>query len=250
MKSIKHWMLFILMLAGTASFGQTVGELYRTERINASYLIAFGRKPVDGELNYWKGQGNLSVATLVDLHKKYISGDINSQYSVVTKAFIDATSLPPGEDDIKRYIGIYKNNLTYTEVMNRLMTNLNANPSSYDKVIRASYNTVFNRDPYEGEWKHWRAQPRCSYGMLKALHETWKKQNGNTTNTSNVINPSFATRFTAVAVSAEVAREAAKVISPNGGQMVAAGGGNMVAAGGGNMVAAGGGNMVAAGGGN
>jgi hypothetical protein len=255
MKRFQCWLLaIVLLMAGSNSFAQTtVGEAYQIERIKVSYIIAFGRLPKDGERDYWKGQGKLTTGQLVDLHKKFIAGDVSSQHTVITKAYIDATGDVPGQDDIARNISQLKGNLTYTEMMKRLMNNLYSNAAAYDRVVDLSYRAAFGRSPKEGEWKHWRSQTRCSYLMLVSFHESWKKDNPGSiglTNGSNAINFNALQRIAAVNVSLSVAREAAGIVGNAGGNMVAAGGGNIVAAGAGNMVAAGGGNMVAAGGGN
>ncbi|NCI52020.1 hypothetical protein GWC95_19000 [Sediminibacterium roseum] len=235
-----------------ASFAQDATQL-RRERIQAAYMLAFGRAPQDGEISYWQGRNESnSIADLLRSHKTYIGQDVTTRTAAIRRAYIDAIGRNPSADEIK-YWSAY--NQTYTELMKNHVQWLSSNPSEYEKVIKNSYQFVLNRQPSSAEITYWKGQGVLSYAMLVGCHEDWKKKNPpSAQKTSGKTEISSSSGYlSVVALSAGIAAEAriaTGLTSSPGSNMVAAGGGNMVAAGGGNMVAAGGGNMVAAGGGN
>lgn len=243
--------LMVLVIA-VASFAQDANQL-RRERIQAAYMLAFGRAPQAGEITYWQGRNESnSISELLKSHKAYIGQDAGTRTAAIKRAYIDAMGRNPSADEIK-YWSSY--NQTYTELMKNHVQWLGGNPAEYEKVIKSSYQFGLNRTPSTAEISYWKSQGIISYAMLVACHEEWKKKNppsaqktsGKTelSSSSNLL--SIVPLSAGIAVEA---RAAAGLTSSAGSNMVAAGGGNMVAAGGGNMVAAGGGNMVAAGGGN
>lgn len=247
-------MIFCLMAAAiaTASFAQDANQL-RSERIQASYMLAFGRAPQSTEITYWQGRNESnSIADLLRNHKTYLGQDANTRTATIRRAYIDAMGRNPSADEIK-YWSAY--NQTYTELMKNHVQWLGGNPAEYEKVIKASYQFVLNRQPSAAEVGYWKGQGTYSYAMLVGCHEDWKKKNPPTAQkTSGRAELSTSSSYLSlVPLSAAIAIEARNsvgLVAAGGGNMVAAGGGNLVAAGGGNIVAAGGGNMVAAGGGN
>ncbi|RYY94957.1 MAG: hypothetical protein EOO11_16835 [Chitinophagaceae bacterium] len=76
-------LLFSALFAGAQ-------DTEKAQRIKASYLLALGRLPSSGELQYWNGQANVPVGTLVDLHKQYLKGNPSVLRVVVTKSYADA----------------------------------------------------------------------------------------------------------------------------------------------------------------
>ncbi|WP_316787178.1 hypothetical protein [Pedobacter frigiditerrae] len=222
-----------------------------TERVQASYLLAFGRLPSSGELTYWNGQGQKSVQWLVDNHKGYIKsnqGTIGKE--IIVKSYVDALGYRPSQSEINYHAAF---NRTYTEMMSNHLVYVKGVPSEYEKVIKRSYQTVFGRQPNAGELSYWKSQGLFSYMILVSCHQDWKNKNSSGQSQKMAIAtnaPFLVTATVSQSVMNETKTTFAGLVSPGGGNMVAAGGGNMVAAGGGNMVAAGGGNMVAAGGGN
>ena len=221
------------------------------ERIQASYLIAFGRPASSGEVQYWAGQHPTSVSALVANHRNYLTRDSGTHRATIVKAYQDAMGRNPTEAEINYW---FRGNDTYTQLMKNHISWLGGNPGEYEKVIRRSYNYVFHRQPNAGELRYWKSQGTLSYIMLVACHQEWQRHNGSTPKTSGGLAiSSNAPALNAVQLSSSIANEAraaAGVIAAGGGNVIAAGGGNVIAAGGGNVIAAGGGNVIAAGGGN
>jgi len=239
MKRIGKLMLAVIMIATSAlsSKAQTEDQL-KTERIGASYMIAMGRMANSGEITYWKSQGNLSVAQLVEKHRAYLSGDKASKRTMIIKAFKNAYGRVPTESEVATNMN---QNMTYAEWMNNHLAWLNKSSADYVNVIKNSYKTVFGREPNTAEINYWKTQPVMSHMILAACHEDWKRRNGNAAKTSgsNTIGTS-SSYVDLLKVGATVAGEASKIIGSAVGNVIAPGGGNVVSGGGGNVVAAGG----------
>lgn len=236
------------------------------ERIQSSYLLAFGRAATDAEVVYWSKQSTQSIAELITGHRRYLKQDVGTHRAAIRRSYIDALGREPIESEYKHWL---PGDDTYTQLMKNHISWLRGNPAEYEKVIRRSYRLVLNRKPDGAEIKYWKGQGTLSYAMLSAAHDWWKKQNppastkapspaGTVALPSGALKVSSGSTYLATAtVSPSVAAEArsaaglvgndgASLVGNDGASMVAAGGGNLVAAGGGNLVAAGGGNLVAA----
>lgn len=236
-----------LVTLGATAFTARASE--QTERIQASYLLAFGRPPSSGEINYWSQQGRLSVTDLVNRHRSYLRSDAATKRATIVKSYQDALGRNPTEAEIRYWS---QGNNTYTELMKNHVQWLAGNPGEYEAVIKRSYHRVLNRAPSAAEVSYWKHQGTHSYAVLVGCHEQWKRQTQSKTS-GNLQLASNSSLLTTVNVSPSVAaeaRSAAGVIAAGGGNVIAAGGGNVIAAGGGNVIAAGGGNVIAAGGGN
>ncbi len=248
--------LYVAALAASV-FAQT--QVQR-ERIQSSYLLAFGRAATDAEVGYWSKQNAQTIADLIAGHRRYLKQDLGTHRTTIRRSYIDALGREPNDGEYRHWLA---GDDTYTQLMKNHMSWLRGNPAEYDGVIRRSYNLVLKRAPTGAEIAYWKGQGTLSYAMLAAAHDSWKKQNpSGGAKVSGRSSVSASTPFlTTVTISPAVAAEAVKaaglvgndgasLIGNDGGSLVAAGGGNLVAAGGGNLVAAGGGNLVAAGAGN
>lgn len=257
--------LFVAALTATVSAQTQV----QRERIQASYLLAFGKKATDAEVVYWAKQSAQSIADLIAAHRRYLKQDVGTHRETIKRSYIDALGRDPIENEYKHWL---TGDDTYTQLMKNHITWLRGNPAEYEKVIRRSYRLVLNSTPTGAEINYWKGQGTLSYAMLAAAHDWWKKQNPSSSAkpaAKATVAPTNTTYLTVAPVSAAVAAEAIKaaglvgndgaslvgndgasLVGNDGASLVAAGGGNLVAAGGGNLVAAGGGNLVAAGGGN
>lgn len=230
-----------------AAFAQN--QPLRTERIQASYMVAFGRAPTSGELTHWSKQGDLSVAKLIELHRQYLRTDRATQRTAITRSYIDALGRNPTDAEITHWS---KGTDTYTQLMKNHIAWLTSSPAEYEKVIQRSYQAVFRRAATAAELTYWKRQGVMSYMMLIGSHDQWKQQNAagssRTSGTPSISGKSAT--LVLVPLSAAVAAEtrAATAVASGGGNVIAAGGGNVIAAGGGNVIAAGGANVVAAGG--
>lgn len=246
----------------TAGFADTVSQ-----RIQASYLIAFGRNASGGEVTYWTQQNPRSVSDLVTGHRQFLSRDAATHRATIRRSYIDALGREPNNGEYQHWMG---GNDTYTQLMKNHVSWLAGNPGEYEAVIKRSYRFVFNRQPNTAELQYWRSQGTVSYALLVATHDTWRRANPSTPKTSGTAKVAADSSFLATAVVsrtiAQEARLASGLIGNDGSTLVAAGGGNLigndgstlvgndgaslVGNDGASMVAAGGGNLVAAGGGN
>lgn len=234
----------LLAIILSAFFSGAFAQSDQEQRIQASYMLAFGRPANSGELTYWKGQGNKSIADLLANHRKYLNQDPVEANRTISRTYVDAFGRRPSNDEIvywSRYPSVY------TELMKNHLKYLQDNPGEYSKVIDRSYQWVFKRKPNAGELTYWQGQPKVTYLLLVGYHQDYQKKNQ--TSKAGSMNMSNAPAISTVPLSSGIAAEAAKAAGLASG-VIAAGGGNVVAAGGGNVVAAGGMNVIAPGGGN
>ena len=251
--------LSLFSLVCTLAFPATVASEIQRQRIQASYLLSFGRKATDDEVAYWTKQGMRTVADLVTNHRNYLTQDAGTHRATIRRSYIDALGREPNDGEYKHWMG---GNDTYAQLMKNHVNWLAGNPGEYGNVIKRSYRFVFGRKATDDEVNYWRSQGTLSYAMLVGAHDTWKKQNPSTPpKTSGKATVSTSTGFlTTVVLSPAATAEvrATGLISDDGSTLVAAGGGNLIGNDGGSLigndggslVAAGGGNLVAAGGGN
>lgn len=250
----------ILALVFPALPAQTVGEAVakvQRERIQSSYLIAFGRLATHDEVKYWSGQNPKSVAELVSRHRDYLKRDTGTHQDTIRRSYVAALGTNPKPAELKHWMG---GSDTYAGLVKNHIEWLKGNPAEYEKVIKRSYQTVLGRAPTTAEVNYWKGQGTFAYYVLASCHEDFKRRGG--AGAPKAVFPSAPTFAATVqvspnilgetrsAISSLIGNDAGSIVGNAGGNLVAAGGGNMVAAGGGNMVAAGGGNLVAAGGGN
>ena len=249
------WLLLVLTaiapLARAQTVGQAVAQIQR-ERIQASYLLAFGRKASDAEVGYWSKQNPKSVAQLVGLHNTYLVRDEATHRETIRRSYQDTLGVAPKPEETKHWMSGGDN---YTELVKKHLGWLKQNPAEYEKVIRRSYQSVLRRAPDGAELAYWKSQGTFSHAVLAACHEDWTKRNATTARVAGgKPTPAATSRYLAtMAVSPTIATEArtaANLIGNDAGSIVGNAGGNIVAAGAGNLVAAGGGNIVAAGAGN
>jgi len=222
----------------------------RTERIQASYLLAFGRKATQSEVNYWLGQPDKTITEYLTNHRQFANSDKGTMKALIIKSYKDVLGREPTSSEVNYWMN---KNMLYVDLTKNHVQWLAGNPSEYENVIRRSYQAILNRQPDAGEINYWKSQGTLSYVVLLSCHEEWKRANGQTakkTSGSNSISSSSSSLQTYL-LSNKVANEV-KIATGinNSGNVIAPGGGNVIAAGGGNVIAAGGGNVIAAGGGN
>ncbi|MCE2861391.1 MAG: hypothetical protein LW690_02950 [Opitutaceae bacterium] len=238
--------LLCSLLFATVLVAQTPAQL-QEERIQASYLIAFGRKARTDEVGYWSKQKVADVAALVRLHKNYLQADKGTREASIRRSYIDSFGRNPDAGELKHWsVGVD----TYSELMANHTNWLKANPAEQDGTIDRSYQSALGRKPSAAERAYWRSQGALNFVTLVACHEQWKKAGSQKTSGSAGFAPSSSLLAT-VNVSRPVANEvvaASSSIRLLEGQLIAAGGLNLIAAGGQNLIAAGGQNLIAAGG--
>lgn len=229
------------------TIGQAVAKLQ--QRIQASYLLAFGRLAKDDELKFWTGQNPKSVAELVGRHREYLGRDQGTHEDTIRRSYFAALGTGPKPTEIKHWMG---GTDTFTTLVSNHVTWLRGNPAEYESVIKRSYQNVLGRPAKDAEVAYWKGQGVFAYSVLAACHEDWKKRGGE--RSGKAMLPATSPHLHAVAVTPDIFAETRSAVSTlignDGGSIVGNAGGNIVAAGAGNMVAAGGGNIVAAGAGN
>jgi hypothetical protein len=217
------------------------------QRIQASYLIAFGRKARTDEVGYWSKQKVADVAGLVRLHQNYLRTDKGTRQDSIRRSYVDSFGRNPDAGELRHWSAGVD---TYSDLMAHHAKWLKSNPAEQDATIDRSYQSALGRKPSAAERTYWRGQGALNFVTLVACHEQWKKAGGQKTSGSAGFAPTSGLLAT-VNVSRPVANEvvaASPSIRILEGQLIAAGGQNLIAAGGQNLIAAGGQNLIAAGG--
>lgn len=224
-----------------------ISQQEKKERIQASYMLAFGRAPQQGELNHWMSQIDQTIPQLLSNHRQYAAAEKSFKRALVIKSYNDALGRNPNEDEIRYWTS---GNDVYVDLTNKHVQWLAANTGEYEKVIKRSYQFALNRQPDASELNYWKGQGTLSYIVLVGCHEQWKRTNGQTakkTGGSSSLSSSAAVQT--VNLSSKIASEAKSAAGINvGGNVISAGGGNVVSAGGLNVIAVGGGNVISVGG--
>jgi hypothetical protein len=243
-------MLFAACMAAllsTSVFGQSADDLKR-QSIQASYLLALGKKATQSEVNYWMGQtisGDM-VKTLYENHRNWLQGNPEVKKDMIRRSFKDCYGRTPSESEVNTNM---KMNWTYTDWMENHRAWLKKTPGDYAKAIEFAYQNVLSRQPSSSELSYWKGKGAMAAYVIAACLDQCKKA-GNSSNcvTSSV---SSTTRYAnALEVAPKIATSAGGLIGAAGGNVVSGGGANVIAPGGGNVIAAGGMNVIAAGGGN
>ena len=233
---------FVILMLSLMSFSQVFAQ-DQEQRIQASYVMAFNKTASGGEINYWKTQGNLSIAQLLARHKEYIINNKDLWDGILRVSYTDAFGRPIESGEYNFHI---KYPRTYVEMMNAHMQYLNQNPSLYDNVIRESYKSVFGRGPQDGELNYWRGQQKVAYIWLFRAHVQYAANSRrNQASMSGV-----RTIPTTPGILSELRRAVVGLVGNDGASLIGNDGGTLVAAGAGNLIGNDGSTLVAAGGGN
>lgn len=170
MKKIKLLLIVPLLII----FGTAAAQTDQDQRIQASYILAFGKKASSGEVNYWKTQGDLTVGQMLTRHQQYLTQDAATHTAAIRRSYWDAfgRSAEPGE--VQYWMRV---NDTYTTLMKNHLNFLNGNRSEYEKTIRASYSNVFGRQPSADEISYWQSQAKVPFLILVAYHQDYKRRN-------------------------------------------------------------------------
>jgi len=233
----------VLLMLAISVFHPSFAQTEQEQRIQSSYILAFNKKATPDELNFWKTQGNLSVAQLLAKHKEWIKKTPSLWDGILRTSYTDAFGRTIQDGEYKFHIQYPR---TYLEMMNSHMDYLNKNPSLYDNVIIESYKRVFGKPPITAELNYWKGQTKCSFIWLFRAHSQYASTQRR--NVASMTGVAYV-RVTP-AMLAEVRSAAAGMVAAGGGNLIGNDGGTMVAAGAGNLVGIDGASMVAAGGGN
>lgn len=257
--------LTVLMAAGVVATVQpVVGQVSKAEKVVASYIVAFGRTPSQGELNWWMSQPDNSVDGYVNRHRSYIESNPGVRQDVIQRSYRFALNRAPSSGEVDWHARNYPRS-TFAEKVQGHTQWLDTYPDKRREVIRASYRSAMGREPSEGEIRHWMQFRGQNFSTLTARHHQWLRESGNprgaqvNTRLSTTVRSEIrrvAGGSALVTNGHEVAWGGASRSSvvPStltwGGQIISTGGGNIISTGGGNIIATGGGNIIATGGGN
>src|SRR6476469_10380334 len=155
----------LLLLAGAFFLLPSISKAQteKIQKIQASYMLAFGRMPDAGEINYWNGQAEKSVKDHLANHAKYAHDNPGEKRKLIIKSYVDALGRNPTEQEIQYWSKGY--DLYYTLMKNHISW-LGGNPAEYEKVIKRSYQTMLGRQPDAGELAYWKGQGTLSYVTL------------------------------------------------------------------------------------
>jgi hypothetical protein len=226
-------------LLSSSVFSQSADDVKR-QSIQASYLLALGKKPTTAEVNYWMGQsisGDV-VKTLYENHRNWLLANPEAKKDMIRRSFRNSYGRTPNESEVNTNM---QQAWTYTDWMNNHSAWLKKTPSDFENAIKFAYQNVLNRQPSSSELSFWKGKGAMAYYVVASCVEQCRKS-GSSSNCANNVFSSTSRYADAITVAPSVATSASNLIGAAGGNVVAPGGGNVVSAGGGNVVAAGGGN--------
>ena len=144
------------------------------ERVAASFLLALGRTPTATEAAQWSGV-EASVADLIAKHRQLLTADAAVKRAVVAKAFADSFGRAATAEEITAEAAVA--NATYTELMQRHVQWLAANPEAYPKILNRVYQLVIRRDVYPEEIDYWKKKDTQSFAVLVGCVDNWGRRN-------------------------------------------------------------------------
>lgn len=158
------------VLMPPSAYAQTNPQL-KKERIQASYLLAIGRLPTTGELDWWSKQNDYTVAQLVETHRTYMNRTSpGSKDEIIKKSYFiafgrDAHTVQPGEvNHWKGRSEVFWETFPYH--VRFLSDNLRVRPDIYEDVIKNGYLKLFNKTASTAEINKWKGQPVKSFAEL------------------------------------------------------------------------------------
>lgn len=257
--------ILALMVLFTASAGTAVtatpamAQVHKAEKIVASYIVAFGRTPAQGELNWWMGQPEKSVDGYVAGHRSFMANQSHSERrETIKRSYQFAMNRQPSQAEISWHEQHYPTS-SYAERVAAHTRYIDQDRGTKRSVIIASYRTAMGRSPSEGEINYWMQFSGQNFSTLVARHHQWMRENGISRGVRPNASLSSAVRSEIRRVSgggalttiggevawgggpsSAVARERLQF----GGRIISTGGGNIISTGGGNIIATGGGNLI------
>ena len=186
------------------------------QRIHAAYVLAFGRDASPEELNYWLGRGSCSIGKLIEFHRRGLVEYPSLHRETINRAYIDVLGSKPTENEMKYWMNGVD---LYIQLINTHLKFLKSSIAGYERVISASYFSVFNRAPNTTEITFWKKQGIIPFFLLTSYHENSKRNNSEARNhgKENVQNlPSVS----AILFSPTIAAEASKFVNTDGSSVM------------------------------
>ncbi len=204
MKKLKICLLLLITVMSSEIFAQALTADQKKQRIVASYRIAIGRQPVQGEIDHWLKQADLSVQQLVDYHMQYATTEATFKKEIIERSYRHglgrnpSTTAPAGQKDSEVSWWMKQINQTYQQMMKNHVNYLeqNKNTAAYVDVINAAYIKIYGRGASGTEQSNWQGKPATSYAMMvSALKDHATKGGravlGEITNMSNTFMSAF-----------------------------------------------------------
>ena len=199
MRKLKMIMVVMLTVITTFQVFAQLSPDQKKQRIYSSYRIAIGRIPVQGEIDHWTKQADLTVQQLVDYHMQYATKEASFKKEIIERSYKHGLGRNPGPDGKETAWWMQQVNQTYQQMMKNHVNWLNQNKTNtnvYKDVISAAYQKVYGRVANDAEKTTWNNKSTTSYGMIvSALKDYANKGNqgvlGQITNMAN----SFMTAF-------------------------------------------------------
>lgn len=146
-------------------------SLAASERIAASYLLAFGRPATADELGRVRAPGAVTVATLLAEHRQRLQSDTEAQRQTAGRAIEDAYGRAPADAELAHAAG------TYTELVRQHLAQLAQSPDEYRRVLDRAYQLAIHRPAYDVEVTYWKERATLPYVLLVGCIEGWGRRN-------------------------------------------------------------------------
>lgn len=159
----------LLVLLGCLTL-MVVHAQSKAEKINLSYWYVFGRFPNSGEINFWNGQGELTLSSYITNHQNFLRSDNSSAIEAVRISYRDAFGRAPSQGELDFWS---KQKRTYADLMNNHVLYLISDPNENKATINRAYQTVYGRQASTNELNQW-TRGNCSYALLLACLQSYK----------------------------------------------------------------------------
>ncbi len=212
MKKIRPFLLgFLFCMFLIKSFAQ------QDERIHAAYMLAFGRDASPLELNYWMGRGNFSIGKLIEFHRQGFVEYPNLHSETINRAYMDALGRKPSENEMKYWMNGID---IYIEMINTQLKFLKFNWGEYERILRASYISVFNREPNITEINFWKKKDVIPFFMLASYHKKSQKDNNSEARSYEEVNLRNLPSVSIFVLSTDLAAETSNIIDIRGSSVI------------------------------
>lgn len=252
---LKYFFSLAFAMLTVSAMAQTEAQkTARKERIIASYMIAFGQVPQQGEIDYWMTDplSNQTLKVLVEKHRQNMKGNKQLKYNAINNSYLNAMGRYPEPREVKYW---ETGNEIYAELFAKHTKYLYDYTDDWKKTIGVSYMREFNRSPKAAEVDYWVNQRVVrTYVDLVYNHRINKQKDPslakNTSNTQNVSQLKPSTNMTNELQQLNLNLNGGNVISTGGLNVISTGGLNVISTGGLNVISTGGLNVISTGGGN
>lgn len=148
-----------------------------------SYRVAFGREPLAGEIQFWEGQGPLSVADLVTRHRTYLRDNAGARRESIMRSYQMVFGRAPNADEARYWDDrVRQSGETYADMVNVHRQHNAQNPpapqpsGSYAKgqcanaLVTRAIRELIGRDP-DGSGESGECAPNRYAGNLQDYND-------------------------------------------------------------------------------